>query len=444
MDPIQLLGIAFHIVSELYSPSGDSTLQIDQLSMLETIVSAATAAQAKTAEAIEQTQRRQQVAANWKPSQIGKGIGEQIGLARRTSPSGGAQYLSFARSLCTRFERAFDQLRQGRISEQACKILVTKTSHLTDEQARQIDAELAPLMPGWNRKRTEAAVSAAAYRIDPQGWVDRRGAAERERRVWIRPAPDAMAIVSALLPAAQGVAVFAHLSRAAQTLVGTGEADGRGLGQVMADTLVERITGQATAGEVSAEVLLTVTPETLLGGGDEPGWLEHYGPVSAEHARSIASGPPTSCTAPDISATVLAGARIWIRRVLTDPITGVAVDVDQRRRLFDGTLRRLITIRDRECRGPFCAAPIREVDHVIPFVAGGPTSIGNGQGVCQRNNQLKELPGWTVTRGKKPGELITSTPTGHTYRTTPPPQVGYPAGTVAGPSPRQTGGPTAA
>lgn len=66
-----------------------------------------------------------------------------------------------------------------------------------------------------------------------------------------------MARLTALLPVAQGIAAYAALSRAADTAIGTG--DPRGRGQLMADTLVERVTGQATAGEVPVEIK-TTTP----------------------------------------------------------------------------------------------------------------------------------------------------------------------------------------
>ena len=72
-----------------------------------------------------------------------------------------------------------------------------------------------------------------------------------------------MTYLTALLPLAQGVSVYAALKRAADTC-----GDGRGRGQVMADTLVERVTGRpATVAEPIA-VNLVLSDETLLGGGD--------------------------------------------------------------------------------------------------------------------------------------------------------------------------------
>ncbi|MDO6145615.1 HNH endonuclease, partial [Paenarthrobacter aurescens] len=74
-----------------------------------------------------------------------------------------------------------------------------------------------------------------------------------ERMVSLRPAPDTMTYLTALLPVAQGVAVYKALTQAADSArssgdAGSGGASGSGSavptrGQVMADTLVERITG---------------------------------------------------------------------------------------------------------------------------------------------------------------------------------------------------------
>ena len=86
--------------------------------------------------------------------------------------------------------------------------------------------------------RAAAAARAIAYRLDPRAVVDRAAKAENDRTVTIRPAPDTMTWVSALLPVSQGVGVYAALRRAAHTTF-----DNRSRGQVMADTLVERVTG---------------------------------------------------------------------------------------------------------------------------------------------------------------------------------------------------------
>jgi hypothetical protein len=120
-----------------------------------------------------------------------------------------------------------------------------------------------------------------------------------------------------------------------------------------------------------------------------------------------------------------------LRRLFTTPDASQLVAMDSRRRVFDGQLRRFLTLRDQVCRTPWCDAPIRHGDHVVPDRAGGPTTAGNGQGLCQACNQAKEAPGWsattldpgpTVARPHAPPHRVrTTTPTGHAYDSTAPP-----------------------
>ena len=97
--------------------------------------------------------------------------------------------------------------------------------------------------------------------------------------------------------------------------------------------------------------------------------------------------------------------------------------MDSTRRRFPDGLRRLIQTRDRTCRTPWCGAPIRHTDHVIPVSEGGATSAANGQGLCEACNYTKQAPGWTATPGSAGAgdQVEITTPTGHSYPSHPPP-----------------------
>ena len=187
----------------------------------------------------------------------------------------------------------------------------------------------------------------------------------------------------------------------------------------MADTLVERVTGQSAAEAVPLEITLVMPAESLLGGADEPGMLPGGHPVPSAFARQL------------VAACDDAGAALALRRLFTSPDGTQLVAMDSRRRTFDGQLRRFITLRDQSCRTPWCDAPIRHADHVTPDRAGGATSSANGQGLCEACNQAKESPGWasrttaggplTTWPGVPPHRVRVSTPTGHTYDSTAPP-----------------------
>ncbi|WP_430540713.1 HNH endonuclease [Nocardioides marinisabuli] len=82
--------------------------------------------------------------------------------------------------------------------------------------------------------------------------------------------------------------------------------------------------------------------------------------------------------------------------------------MDSRARAFPASLGLFIDLRDQSCRTPWCDAPIRHHDHVVPDHAGGPTSATNGQGLCEACNQAKEAPGFTATTVDS--TVVTTTP----------------------------------
>lgn len=269
---------------------------------------------------------------------------------------------------------------------------------------------------------------ARAYAADPVGFTERGKTERRSRRVSIRPAPDTMAWLSAYLAVEQGAACWAALRRAADAAKAAG--DRRTRDQIMADTLVERLTGQGSADAVPLEVRvademeddpgtraartkpvgLLVPRTTLAGGADRPGWLPGHGPVPAPLLRSL------------IAAAKAAG-RVRFVSSRSDP------EQSSRGRVFRGRLRQHVEDRDQDCRDPFCGGPARRIDHIVPWAAGGATSYANGRAVCERGNYCRELPGWSVRLVDPVTHTVEiTTPTGHTYSSQPAPTAVAPTG----------------
>ncbi|WP_172892200.1 HNH endonuclease [Jatrophihabitans sp. GAS493] len=232
----------------------------------------------------------------------------------------------------------------------------------------------------------------------------------------IRPAPDCMVRVSALLPVSQGVASYAALHSHASTVVGVG-AEARSRGQVMADTFVERLTGQARAVDVPVAVNLIITDQALLisgDGADEPAHQIGAGTIPAGLARRMVTDPSGE-------------TGVFLRRLYTHPDTHQLAALETQSRLFTANQRQFLLLRDQTCRTPWCDAPIRHADHIQPAADGGPTSINNAQGLCEACNHAKQAPDWDQhPNPNHPGEVITTTPTGHHYRSQPPDPPGTP------------------
>lgn len=457
---------------------------IDELAALERLAAAAAARQARLAVAFEAAERQAQAAAGVAAARRGEGIAAQIGLARRMSPTRAAIFLGHARTLCLDLPETMRAHVAGELSEHRAGLIAGEVRLLDAAARANVDRHLHAGRyggPGLDATtlsdaRLRAEVRAEAYRQDPTIVLKRGRHAATERYVSLRPAPDIMSYLTGYLPAREGVACLAALSAAADSARAAG--DERSRGQVMADTLVARITGAAHPGEIKTELHLILTDQDLLddAGGpaqadcspastvaepmpaeahatatataangdgwpdterdpwsddepeptpqpgrleelgrlDEPGFLVGYGPVPAPVARQW------------LRESFDAAGRIWIRRLFTDPPTGQVRDVDGRARPFPARIARLILARDRYCRTPFCGAPIRHLDHAHPRADGGPGDAANGQGLCERCNQAKTAPGWSARSVADPmglGRHIvrTTTPTGTVYESTAPP-----------------------
>jgi hypothetical protein len=393
---------------------------VDQLRALENLKSATAAAQARVTALFAAVQRAAQAEAGVPARRVGEGIAAQVALARRDSPHRGGRYLGLAAALTAELPHTMAALEAGQISEWRATLVARETACLSVEHRRQVDAELAAAPGGMGSMgdRTIAAEARRiAYRLDPHGFTDRARRAVADRRVSIRPAPDAMTWLSALLPVTQGVAAYSALARYADAQRAAG--DDRGRGQVMADTLVERVTGQTNAADVPIHVGVVMTDRTLFADGDEPAEVDGHGPLPAPLARELLREAQDGQESNGAER-----ARVWLRRLYTTPGHNQLVAMDARARCFDGQLRRFLITADRRCRTPWCDAPIRHLDHAVPAAAGGPTTAANSQGLCEACNYTKQAPSWRTV--PHPDRVVeTFTPTGHRYKSRPPSPVGW-------------------
>jgi hypothetical protein len=422
----------------------DDAEVIEQIAALERVKNGAAARQARLAVVFDRSQRARQRAAGAAADKVGRGVGEQIALARRESPTHGSRHLGLAKALVNEMPHTMAALSAGLVSEWTATVAVRETAGLAVEDRRRVDTELADRLPTMSPARVRDLAWGAACRLDPAAAVRRNAKAVNERRVSVRPAPDTMTYLTALLPVKDGVACYAALNAAAGSAQAAG--DPRGRGQVMADTLVDRLTGRAggqpqpdpaswdqstqsgsadasdrdgpSRGDgVAVELQLVITDDTLLRGGDAPALLTDN--------DSSGSNPAASLIPAQVARDLVRQAgKVFVRRLYTDPESGQLVAMESSRRVFDGNLRRMLILRDGTCRTPWCDAPVRHGDHITAHADGGPTSLSNGQGLCERCNLTKNLPGWTAeTLDSGPGRHVvrTTTPTGHTYDSTAPP-----------------------
>lgn len=378
---------------------------VDLVAALEDLKARAEGAQVMATVALDAVQRAEQAAAGVPAERRGQGVGLQVALARRESHHRGRQHLSLARALARELPCTLQALRSGRISEWRATVVARETACLSREHRAEVDRSLGDGLQLSGERELVGELRRLTYRLDAESVVARRRRAESERAVWLRPAPDTMTYLTALLPVTEGVGVFAALTREADSA--RAEGDERSRGQVMADLLVTRALGQPDGerAQVPVTVNLVVSDEVLLGVGAAGGTAEvaGYGPVPGSLARELASAGPA--------------AEVALRRLYARPCDGALVAMDSRSRCFPAGLAELVRLRDRTCRTPWCDAPIRHTDHVRPVAAGGSTVLSNAQGLCEACNHAKQAPGWTqVVRAGPRHEVVTITPTGERHQ----------------------------
>ena len=402
------------VVLEALHPSGDTVVadreRVDLIAEAERLKSALCAVQAELAVDLDASVRSRDARQGVRPELRGRGVAAQVALARQESPHRGSVLLGLAKDLATDLSCTHSALREGRLNEFRAMVVAKETGCLDRADRAVIDEDVcgSELIDGLGTGALAGEVRRRVQAADPAAVVRRQAKAEEARRVSIRPSPDTMVYLSGLLPVAQGVAAFATLTREAQRLVS--EGDPRTKGQVMADLLVERLTGQKAAGDVAVCVDLVISDEALLGGGHEPASTPQApgaGPIPADIARHL------------VAHALDAETTSWIRTLYADPC-GRLVAMTSKQRLVGGALADFLTIRDQGvCRTPWCEAPIAHRDHVTPHAQGGATTADNTQGLCVACNLTKQADGWTQQVIEDPTgrhRVETTTPTGHRHR----------------------------
>jgi Domain of unknown function (DUF222) len=154
--------------------------------------------------------------------------------------------------------------------------------------------------------------------------------------------------------------------------------------QRRADALVEMALRSASTPESAQRPRPLVT--FLVG-------YEHYGRPVCE----LASG---TVVTPGTVARHLAEADLELALFRSQRRVEISATV----RLFTGATRRAIEVRDGQCRHPFCdrPAPRCQIDHIIPYARGGPSTQANGRVYCSYHNRLRNRAPFPEDEGRDP------------------------------------------
>ena len=100
-----------------------------------------------------------------------------------------------------------------------------------------------------------------------------------------------------------------------------------------------------------------------------------------------------SVAVPAMTAWALAAGGTW-RRLVTDPASGVVIDVGRTRYRPPAGLADLVRARDRACVFPTCQTPACrcDIDHLTAWSQCGTTSLDNLATLCEAHHRLKHTP----------------------------------------------------
>ena len=298
---------------------------VARIAVLEEIKAAVTAAQVRQAVAFRTARLDRETAEGIPASRQGKGLGDEIALARNESPFAGSRFLGLAVALNDSMPNALAALTAGRVNERAVGLLRSEVETLSEPDRERVDTALAPEYGDLPIKELTARARALAYQADPNTVLKRFEKAVSERRVSVRPAADGMAFLTALLPTPQAFACKKALRDAAATANTTPTEGGvemplfygspaqqaaqqtawladhandhaggvvprmpRSAAQAEADILVERLTGQTTPEAINVELVLLMTDHAALGVSR----ANIQAAIAAQHAHE--TDPPSS------------------------------------------------------------------------------------------------------------------------------------------------------
>jgi len=298
-------------------------------------------------------------------------------------------------------------LLDGRISELQARAVTEASYVLPDAVLPAFEERVLKRAPEQTLRQLRDVVRRAQHRLDPASAEDRkqRAVADRSVRVADADAGDGMAWLTALLPAEQAHACLQRVDAAARMAP---TEDPRTLEQRRADILVDAVLG-GLAGDLPTRhglqpnISVIVGLETLAGVEDEPGWLDGYGPITADTARALAA---------DETGT-------W-RRLVIDPIFGQVIDYGTTTYRPPTHLAELVIARDGTCTFPPCNRPARscDLDSEVPYPHGD-TSAENLGSKCRRDHRLKHQAGWQARRNQD-GTSTWTSPQGREYTNHPP------------------------
>ena len=397
-------------------------------------------------------------------------VAAEVAAALTITAAAAGALLHNATCLHERLPRIAELFAAGAVDYRTVRMLVARTLlALEPEVLAAIDAELAEAIPGWGAlsvNKMQQAIDRVVGRHDPQA---RRRAESRSRgrHVDIVHERD-VSYLSGQLFQTDATLLDRRLTALGHSVC---DKDPRTVEQRRADALGALAVGATTLacacgepdcpaaddGEAAPSVVVHVVaeaaavnaaaPEVLHGENDDDHTAEiitsperlaeiisavsrRCGPAPSPAPSPVPSPVPRSETP---SGVVLGGQAIS-PAVIADlvargmarlrPVVHPGDSPPEPRYRPSAALADFVRCRDMTCRFPGCDVPADhcDLDHTVPYEAGGPTHASNIKAECRKHHLIKTFwcgPGGWRDQQFPDGTVIWTSPSGHTYRTVP-------------------------
>jgi hypothetical protein len=331
-------------------------------------------------------------------------VGQELACAANMTLAGAMSQINLTLQVADSLPKSWVALDRGDWSLTHLRELAKVTVNCPPKVAMQLEAVI--VSKAIDRRWIPPEVRRQALRLllelDPDGAAERARRAKKNADVTFNPCPDETATVTSYGDAITQRRVIDTINAAAAAMSRNG--DERSVGQRRFDALAAAVLGNEGAnrsGRPGAQALIGIAADTIAG-GDTPGELAGYGPISAASTRELA------CNA------------IW-RKLILDPGTGHALDLGMSSYRPDTALLRYIKARDWTCRFPGCQRPAEDCDcdHRIDHHDDGPTDRCNLQMLCRLHHNHKTCKLWHSMLEETTGEIVWTSPFGHEYRVEP-------------------------
>ena len=361
---------------------------------------------------VDDADRLQWCIDNWEA--VAAEVGAELGISRGRASS----QMNYGVELLERLPALAAVFAAGEVDFRVIATVVFRTGLITDPAVLAgIDAALAVRAPRWNahsRARVADLVDWWVRAADPAA-VRLTRSAEADRHIEFGPTRDGMTEFWGALRAPEAAALDRRLDQLIATVC---RADPRTKPQKRADALIALSAGQtampcecggqdcpardtgcdiAAAAPAPIVIHLLAEAATITGDSDAPAYLPGHGAIPAADVRTLA-------------------ARAQLRPLARPQ------DLRAEPRYHPSVaLAAFVKARDLSCRFPGCDKPAElcDIDHTIPWSAGGPTHPSNLKLLCRLHHLTKTF--WTAWHDvQQPDGTVTWTsPSGRTYTTTP-------------------------